>query len=84
MTDWIDELAEALGQEPLGAIERSRLLQASREVAHRVERKFTPLAAYLMGAAVARRGSTEDRVAALDRILEAVETTLPPTRPGSG
>ena len=47
MEDWIDRLAAALGEDPLSESETTRLLGVSREVAHRVERKITPLAAFL-------------------------------------
>ncbi len=47
--EWIDRLAEGLGLEELSGEETTRLLAASREVAHRVERKVTPLAAFLVG-----------------------------------
>ena len=55
MSDWIDELAEALGVEALSSAETDRLLRVARDVAHRVERKDTPLAAFLLGMHVARR-----------------------------
>ena len=51
MEDWIDRLAAALGEDPLSESETTRLLGVSREVAHRVERKITPLAAFLLGSA---------------------------------
>jgi Domain of unknown function (DUF6457) len=44
---------------------QERLLGAARDVAHGVERKITPLATYLVGAAVERRvAAGEDRAAA--------------------
>jgi hypothetical protein len=76
--DWVDRLAEALGNEPLSGQEVDRLLRTSREVAHRVERKATPLAAYLVGIAVGRaveRGAA--REAAFDEALDAVLVRLP-------
>ena len=54
MESWIDQLAEALGEEPLTGAETTLLLGAARDVAHRVERKVTPLAAFLLGAAAGR------------------------------
>ena len=50
-TGWIDSL-EGLGEPPISAQETDRLLRISRDVAHRVERKATPLAAFLAGVAV--------------------------------
>lgn len=54
--DWLDDLATALGVEPLTDAQAEALLAVSREVAHGVERKATPLAAFLLGRAVERRG----------------------------
>jgi hypothetical protein len=77
--EWIDELAEALGQEPLSEGERERLLTAARDVAHRVERKATPLAAFLLGAATERRAiSGSDRSAATEAALATLARVLPP------
>ena len=81
--DWVDRLAEALGEEPLSGREVDGLLRSSREVAHRVERRATPLTAYLVGLAVARgvaQGSP--REAALGDALEAVLARLPDAVPG--
>jgi hypothetical protein len=81
--DWLDRLAEALGEETLSGQEVDRLLQTSREVAHRVERKATPLAAYLVGVAVGRgTAAGEAREAAFDTALNAVLVRLP--EPPSG
>lgn len=79
MEAWIDRLAEALGEEPLTREEANDLLGAARDVAHRVERKITPLAAFLLGSSVGRavrEGGT--RSDALRRALEATEGVLPP------
>ena len=80
--DWVDRLAEGLGEEPLTALEIQRLLAIAREVAHRVERKATPLAAYIVGVAVgARMAEGASREAAFDRAMEAVLDRLPPAPP---
>ncbi len=76
MDGWLGELAAALGVEPLGREETGRLLRATREVAHRVERKDAPLAAFLLGAAAG--GSGEGRSAALEEALDRLEAILPP------
>jgi fructoselysine-6-P-deglycase FrlB-like protein len=76
--EWLDRLAEALGEETLSGQEVDRLLQTSREVAHRVERKATPLAAYLVGIAVGRSAAQgAAREAAFDTALDAVLVRLP-------
>jgi hypothetical protein len=55
MDDWIDRLADALGVEPPSAAETSDILSAARDVAHRVERRITPVSTYLLGVAVGGR-----------------------------
>ena len=50
--EWIDRLAETLAQEPLADQESETLLATARSVAHRVERRVTPLSAFLLGCAV--------------------------------
>ena len=78
MPDWIDSLAGALGEEPLNPKETTRLLKSSREVAHRVERRFTPLATFLVGATVAREtASGKSREDAIAGALAALEDLLP-------
>ena len=78
MDAWIDRLAAALGEDALTDAETTRLLGSARDVAHRVERKITPLAAFLLGAATGRRmagGSPRDE--ALASALETLEGLLP-------
>lgn len=78
MESWIDQLAEALGEEPLGGAETTLLLSAARDVAHRVERRSTPLAAFLLGAAAGRAmAAGMPRDAALRAGLGAVGLLLP-------
>lgn len=78
MDGWIDRLAERLGEEPLTAAETERLLHVARDVAHRVERRITPLSAFLLGTAVGRElaGGTP-RGEALPAALGALEALLP-------
>ena len=78
MSTWTDALAEALDVSPLGEDEAERLLDASRDVAHRVQRKVTPLTAFLVGTAVGEavaRGTTAGD--ALDDALATVARLLP-------
>jgi hypothetical protein len=82
MEDWIDRLAAALGEAPLSETETTRLLGVSREVAHRVERKITPLAAFLLGSATSR--SVAGGVSRADALASALDTLgrlLPASRP---
>ena len=79
MDAWIDRLAEALGEAPLTDEETNRMLRASRDVAHRVERKTTPLAAFLLGSSAGRAaaaGASRDN--ALSAALETLDRLLPP------
>jgi hypothetical protein len=78
MDAWIDRLAAALGEDPLTEAETTRLLGSARDVAHRVERRITPLAAFLLGSATGRGlagGASRD--AALASALETLEGLLP-------
>ena len=85
MDDWIDRLAAALGEEPLSQEETNRLLEVARDVAHRVERKVTPLAAFLLGSAVGRNVSAGARRSdAIGAALETLRSALPKDRPEGG
>jgi hypothetical protein len=82
MEKWIDELARVLGEEPLTPAETERLLDVARDVAHRVERKMTPLAAFMIGCAVGREiASGAARAETLSRTLSRLEAALPPEAP---
>jgi hypothetical protein len=67
--EWLEELATTLGVPALTDAEAEALLTVSREVAHSVERKATPLAAFLLGRAVQARG---DFTAALTDLRGAI------------
>lgn len=83
MDAWIARLAEALGEDPLTEEESDRLLRSSREVAHRVERKTTPLAAFLLGSAAGRSvAGGAPRADALAAVLEKLASLLPPGTDG--
>jgi hypothetical protein len=85
MDDWIDQLARALGEEPLSQDETTRLLGVARDVAHRVERKVTPLATFLLGSAVGRNVSAGARRSdAMGAALETLRSALPEEPPGGG
>ena len=78
METWIDDLARTLGEEPLGPDEVETLLEVARDVAHRVERKITPLSTFLLGAAVGRReAGGAGRADALAATLDQLRGTLP-------
>ena len=73
---WIDDLARRLGVEPLTPEQVQQLLDVARDVAHGVERKVTPLSAFLAGLAVARRDGGEGRPAALAAVLEELRAAV--------
>lgn len=82
MDGWIDELAGRLGLEPLSQEGTSKLLAASRDVAHGVERRITPLSTFLIGRAVERRvASGADAEQALAEVLALVEAMIPEADP---
>jgi hypothetical protein len=84
MDNWIDELARSFGEAPLTSAEMTRLLDAAGDVAHRVERKMTPLSTFVIGCAVGRTlASGADRATALTDALGRLESLLPPATPDS-
>jgi Domain of unknown function (DUF6457) len=76
---WIDELAEALGAEPLSEDEVERLLNVARDGAHGIERKITPPASFLLGMGVqARMQSGDTRATALAAVIADLRAGMPP------
>jgi Domain of unknown function (DUF6457) len=74
MSGWLDDLAGALGVDPLSNQEIGRLLPTAREIAHRLERKDTPLATFLLGMATGQR--VEAGTARPDAFQEVVDVAL--------
>ena len=84
MNDWLGNLAEALGEPPLGSEETGAVLRLAREVAHGVERKIAPLSAFLVGAAVGRRAAAgEAREDAFRQAVRAALALVPAPEDGS-
>jgi hypothetical protein len=84
MNNWIDELARSLGEAPLASTEMTQLLDVAGDVAHRVERKMTPLSTFVIGCAVGRKlASGVDRTEALNATVTQLEGLLPPEAPES-
>ncbi len=78
MDAWIDQLAEALGEDTVSETETSRLLRVARDVAHNVERRITPVSTFLLGAAVGRSlAGGANRADALQAALDTVDSLLP-------
>ena len=79
MSGWIDDLAGALEVDTLSASETERLLRLARDVAHRIERKGTPLASFLLGMHVGgRTADGSPRAVVLDDAIALAEALLPP------
>jgi uncharacterized protein DUF6457 len=79
---WIDSLAERFGEEELTSRQTFELLGMAREVAHRVERRITPLSTFFVGVAVGKAqeaGGSRDE--ALSTALETVGSLLPEPAP---
>jgi len=78
MEAWMDQLAEALGEDTLSDVETAQLLNVARDVAHRVERKITPLASFLLGCAAGRSlAGGADRADAMGAAIDTVRALLP-------
>ena len=77
MDEWLQRLSITIGVDPLTDEQAEELLVAARDVAHGVERKITPLATFLLGAAVQRqigRGRTQEE--AFDQVMASLRTIL--------
>lgn len=83
---WIDDLAARLAQEPLTEEESTTLLATARSVAHRVERRITPLSAFLLGCAVGQglQDGTATRPELVREAVAQLEALLPPEVPPGG
>ena len=76
--DWVDRLAAELSLDALSPHERDHLLNASREVAHRIERKATPLAMYVIGLSVGSQLADRTRDDSIEDAIHALLLRLPP------
>lgn len=75
---WLEGLARTQGVDALSDGEIESLLNVARDVAHRVERKVTPLAAFLLGMTVERRiAAGASRGEALEGAIAELEGLLP-------
>jgi hypothetical protein len=76
--EWLDRLADALGERRVDRSQIGAMLRLSRDVAHRVERKLAPLSTFVAGLHVGRRtaeGAPADE--ALREVLEATAALIP-------
>jgi hypothetical protein len=88
--DWPERFAEELfraagraaGPGGLDRLEVGTMLRLSREVAHRTERRWAPVATYVVGRFVATRLTAgvplEDALAEAERIAESLLPPMPP------
>jgi len=76
--EWVNTLAADLHLDALSAHENDHLLSASREVAHRIERKATPLAMYVVGLSVGAQLGERKRDDAIEDAIHALLLRLPP------
>lgn len=67
------DLAEAGPSAPVSAVEAGELLDLARVVAHQVERRFAPVAAYAAGLALTANQPAEDRASRIRQVREAAE-----------
>jgi hypothetical protein len=87
MEEWTQRFARDLGEQSMSPREMGKVLQLARDVAHGVERKVAPLAAFLAGVHVGRRaGEGGSREEALAEALRTAGGLLPrgPSEDGSG
>ncbi len=75
--DWVNALANELKLGSLSKHEADHVLAASREVAHRVERKATPLAMYVVGLAVGRELADKGRDDSIEDVIHTLLIRLP-------
>lgn len=78
MNTTLDDIAAALGVAELQPGEMQELLDCTRDVAHTSERRFAPLAAFLLGVAVA---GSEQRADDLTDAISRVRAVLPAPDP---
>ena len=82
MDAWLGALATTLGVDPLAEDQVMELLGVARDIAHGVERRATPLATFLLGAATQRRiGHGATAADAFTDALIELQSTLPPPAP---
>jgi hypothetical protein len=77
MSEWTDRLASALTVPPIDQGTQTRLLDASRDIAHRVERKDTPISTFMLGVAVGTALAAGTPVTeAIEEAFEVLARTL--------
>ena len=78
MDEWLDRLADELGEPRVTPAELGAILKLTRRVAHGVERKLAPLSAFVLGVSVGRRtASGSAREDAFAETLAVAEPLVP-------
>ncbi len=79
LEEWTAAVCAELGLDP--GIDRTRLLDLTRDVAHGVARPAAPLTAYLVGLAAGRSADPQAATAAAIEQVEALVAGWPATAP---
>lgn len=69
---YFSRLAEHAATAPVSTAEAEAILDLAREVAHGVERRFAPIAAYATGRALAADADPAEREAAIRAVIAVV------------
>lgn len=77
LAEWADELAQALGVDPV-VVDRNLILDVARDAAHQVARPAAPLTAFLVGYAAASRGGGTDAVRSAAATAQQLAATHEP------
>ena len=84
LEDWFAALAERTGTPKLGADEAATVLDLTRVVAHTSERRYAPLAAYVVGIALGQSEVALDPLARDARVREVLEAARDLAAPDAG
>jgi len=80
--DPLDRLAQALDVEATTSTETAAILTVARDVAHRIERRITPVSTYLLGLSVAERvAAGAARGDAFTAAIADLRSAMPPEQP---
>jgi hypothetical protein len=78
----MDQAAAELGLEPIAREEVATVLRLARDVAHGLERRAAPVAAYLAGLAAGATGGVASRATALAEAARTLTGSIPPQDQG--
>ena len=78
LTEWVAELAAALGVDP-GNLDRALVLDVARDAAHGVARPAAPLTTFLVGYAAGLRGGGAEAVTAAAEVAQRLAAQRDPS-----